>query len=88
MQPHASEHSHPTLTPVTDMLGRVSLELHDIATAVERMHPLVSAQSGQAALQDPLYLQALQCFDHIEQKLRCLAGFLQDLTQAAAVNAG
>lgn len=84
MQPHASVHSQPTLTPVTEMLARVSVELHDIATAVERMHPLVSAQGGQAVSQDPDYLQALQCFDHIEQKLRCLAGFLENLTQAAA----
>ncbi|PWK76254.1 hypothetical protein [Aminobacter sp. AP02] len=82
MQKHASAHSQSALTPVTDMLGRVSVELHDIAAAVERMHPLVSAQSGQATMHDPTYLQALQGFDHIEQKLHCLAGFLADLKQA------
>ena len=84
MQSHASAYSRPTLTPVTDMLGRVSVELHDIAAAVERMHPLATAQGAQVAANDPHYLQALQSFDHIEQKLRCLAGFLADLGKAAA----
>lgn len=79
---HASEHTDSPLTPVTDMLGRVSAELQDIAAAVERMHPLVSAQ--QAISQDPGYLQALQSIDHIEQKMRCLAGFLTGIAQAAA----
>lgn len=84
MQLHASAHSCSTLTPVIDMLGRVSVELHDIAAAVERMHPLVLAQSGQVASNDPHYLHALQNFDHIEQKLRCLAGFLDNLGASSA----
>lgn len=84
MQPEAREHSHPALTPVTDMLGRVSGELEHIAAAVERMHPLVSAQNSQAAAHDPHYLQALQSFDLIEQQLRSLAGFLANLNKVAA----
>lgn len=85
MQPEASEHSHPALTPVTDLLGRVSGELEDIAAAVERMYPLVSAQNAQAAMPaDPAYVQALQGFDLIEQQLRGLAGFLANLKKVAA----
>lgn len=66
------------------MLGRVSVELNDIAAQVERLHPLVSAQSGQLVAGDPHYAQALQSLDHIEQKLRCLVGYLDDLGAAAA----
>lgn len=66
------------------MLGRVSVELNDIAAQVERLHPLVSAQGGQLAASDPHYAQALQSFDHIEQKLRCLAGYIEDLGAATA----
>ncbi|CAN7670824.1 hypothetical protein LJR007_001755 [Aminobacter sp. LjRoot7] len=68
---------------VSDLLGRVSTELNDIAAQVERLHPLVSAQSGQLAANDPHYAQALQSFDHIEQKLRCLAGYLDGLGAAS-----
>ncbi|WP_395448879.1 hypothetical protein ACHMW7_29535 [Aminobacter sp. UC22_36] len=69
---------------MSELLGRVSIELVDIAAQVERLHPLVSAQSGQLAAGDPHYAQALQSFDHIEQKLRCLASYLNDLGAAAA----
>lgn len=79
----ASMLPQPTLTPVAEMLGRVSSELQDLAAQVERLHPLVSAQGGQAS-SEPQLVQALQSFDHIEQKLRCLAGFLADLGDAAA----
>jgi hypothetical protein len=65
--------------PVSELLGRVSTELSDIAAQVERLHPLVAAQSGQLAATDPHYAQALQSFDHIEQKLRCLAGYLYEI---------
>ena len=79
----ASMLPQPTLTPIAEMLGRVSSELQDLAAQVERLHPLVSAQGGQAS-SEPQLVQALQSFDHIEQKLRCLAGFLADLGDAAA----
>ena len=78
----ASVLPQPTLTPVTEMLGRVSSELQDLAAQVERLHPLVSAQNRLAS-SEPKLVQALQSFDHIEQKLRCLAGFLADLGDAA-----
>lgn len=79
----ASMLPQPTLTPIAEMLGRVSSELQDLAAQVERLHPLVSAKGGQAS-SEPQLVQALQSFDHIEQKLRCLAGFLADLGDAAA----
>lgn len=75
---------HEPNTPVSELLGRISIELSDIAAQVERLHPLVSAQSGQPATSDALYAQALQSFDHIEQKLRCLAGYLNGLGAATA----
>lgn len=78
----ASMLSQPTLTPLAEMLGRVSSELQDLAAQVERLHPLVSAGDRQSS-SEPQLVQALQSFDHIEQKLRCLAGFLADLGDAA-----
>lgn len=84
MQPQASQHPESSATPLAELLGRASAELGDIAAAVERMHPLVQAQTQQTAAHDPHYLQALQSFDHIEQKLRSLAGFLADLAGATA----
>ncbi len=89
MPSHASALCHETLchephTPVSELLGRVSIELSDIAAQVERLHPLVSTQNGQLATNDPHYAQALQSFDHIEQKLRCLAGYIADLGAATA----
>lgn len=84
MPSRASALCHETPVSVSELLGRVSTELNDIAAQVERLHPLVSAQSGQLAANDPHYAQALQSFDHIEQKLRCLAGYLDDLSAGAA----
>lgn len=84
MPSHASALYRETAVPVSELLGRVSSELNDIATQVERLHPLVSAHVGQLAGDDLHYVQALQSFDHIEQKLRCLAGYLDDLSTTAA----
>jgi hypothetical protein len=73
------------LTPVPALLERLSAELADMAQAVNRLHPLAAAQADKAtSAPDPAYLQALQGIDHIEQKLRALAGFLADLAPAAA----
>ncbi|MDH6234051.1 hypothetical protein M2281_004665 [Mesorhizobium soli] len=72
--------SASTLTPVPALLARLSTELNDMAAEVNRLYPLAIA----TATPDPDYLQALQGIDHIEQKLRALAGFLADLTKAAA----
>lgn len=83
MQPQASQHPQSSATPLAELLGRASAELGDIAAAVERMHPLVQAHTQQTSAHDPHYLQALQSFDHIEQKLRSLAGFLADLARAS-----
>ncbi|WP_378945756.1 hypothetical protein [Mesorhizobium sp. ANAO-SY3R2] len=93
MQPQASQHLN--LTPLAALLGRVGAELTDLAAAVEQLHPLVSAHAQQAAPATPTAgapapknltpddIQALQGIDHIEQKLRALAGFLADLAHAA-----
>lgn len=79
MPSRATALCHETLVPVSELLGRVSSELNNIAAQVERLHPLVSARSSQLAGSDPHYAQALQSFDHIEQKLRCLAGYLDEI---------
>lgn len=79
MPSRATALCHETLVPVSELLGRVSSELNDIAAQVEMLHPLVSAHRSQLAVGDPHYAQALQSFDHIEQKLRCLAGFLDEI---------
>lgn len=81
MPPHAS--ARPAL-PVADLLGRVSAELADIAAGVDRLHALAAAQDATTAAPGHAYRQALQSVDHIEQKLRGLAGFLADLAQTAA----
>jgi hypothetical protein len=85
MPTHAS--AEPALTPVPDLLGRVSAELRDMAAGVDRLHTLAGALAGAGdgnAARDHAYLQALQSADLIEQTLRGLAGFLADLAQAAA----
>jgi hypothetical protein len=77
--------SASALTPVPALLERLGAELADMAAAVNRLHPLAAAQADKATTAaDPDYLQALQGIDHIEQKLRALAGFLADLTNAAS----
>lgn len=103
MPPHASQPPAPALTPLPDLLARVSAELADIAAATNRLHTLAAARTGDATgagagdgtgdgdgtgygnatAGDHAYLQALQSVDHIEQKLRGIAGFLADLAQAA-----
>jgi hypothetical protein len=67
------------LTPVPALLERLSAELADMAADVNRLHPLAAHGNVAATAPDPAYLQALQGLDHIEQKLRALAGFLADL---------
>ncbi|WP_378944795.1 hypothetical protein [Mesorhizobium sp. ANAO-SY3R2] len=95
MQPKAS-HPLSSATPLAALLGRAGAELTDLAAAVEQLHPLVSAHAQQAAPATPTAsapapknltpddIQALQGIDHIEQKLRALAGFLSDLAKTAA----
>jgi hypothetical protein len=78
----ASASQPSALMPVPALLERVSAELKEMAAEVNRLHPLAGANA--VATPDPDYLQALQGIDHIEQKLRALAGFLAALTPAAA----
>lgn len=85
MQPQASANPHSAL--LADLLGRAGAELGDLAAAVEQLHPLAAAlaSNAPATAQDglaPDHVRALQGLDHIEQKLRALAGFLSDLARA------
>ncbi|PSJ50131.1 hypothetical protein, partial [Pseudaminobacter soli (ex Li et al. 2025)] len=87
MSAPASQPSTPALTPAAELLHRVSAELTAMAVDVNRLHPLAAAHTataaGSATAPDPDYLQALQGIDHIEQKLRALAGFLAAIAETA-----
>ena len=79
LHPLAAAHAQPA-TPATPTGS---------AGAPDR-HPAPATPTGSASAPDrhPApdldYMQALQGIDHIEQKLRALAGFLADLARATA----
>lgn len=65
--------------PVAEILGRVSQELDDLAVDLNRVQGLITPLITHAGSAEPSLLREVQGFDHIEQKLICLARFLNAL---------
>ena len=72
-----------TMTPVTEILGKVAEELRQAAVLIEQM-PICGEHARQGiGADDSDYLRAMQGLDHSSQRLAGLADFLSALADRA-----
>ncbi len=69
----------PAVEPMAEILGRVGLELDDLAEQLGRVQGLISPLVLKASSLEPKFLREIQAVDHIEQKLAGLSRFLKAL---------
>jgi hypothetical protein len=66
----------PSLVAMDAILTRVGHEISHLATTMDQFQSLVSPLVVAAGRQDRAFLREVQNFDHIAQKLSCLAEYL------------
>lgn len=69
--------------PITDVLSRAGHELAELARLLDELQILINPFIQEAARGDPYFLNQIQSFDHIGQKVTGLADFLAALALAA-----
>jgi hypothetical protein len=74
-----AEASSASNVPIADVLGRVGRELSHLAETMQQFQAVVSPLIIAAGRRDREFLHEVQDFDHIAQKLACLAAFLAAL---------
>ncbi len=95
--PALADPAPATVEPIAEILGRVGLELDELAKQLNHVQGLISPLVFKASSLEPGFLQEIQAVDHIEQKMICLSRFLTalgplmqghwvlDLSEASAV---
>ncbi|MBC8131050.1 MAG: hypothetical protein H7Y08_12110 [Rhizobiaceae bacterium] len=76
-----------SITPLSDILSRLSYELHALADSTEEFHHLAFDEDGPRAgprgLDDAAFVKAAQSIDHTQQILANLSEFVGCLAMAA-----
>ncbi len=70
-------------TALSDVLMRMSYELHTLADATEEFHHLAFAEDGTPALQNMEFVRATQSIDLTQQILANLSDFVACLAMAS-----
>lgn len=65
--------------PLFDILGRVSVELRDVAGLIERLEPILNADGSGSFVQSASQMRLMQGIDLAVQKAMGLAAFLDEL---------
>lgn len=85
VHPTSSEPEDSTVstTPLSDILTRLSYELHALADSTDEFHHLAFGDESRKGLDDMAFVNAAQSIDHTQQILANLSDFVGCLAMAA-----